>query len=380
MYQPKSLHEIRIYHSRIIMSVLRQNGPMTKNDLALKTGLSLSSVTNILKILTERNLVTLGDKIDSFAGRPATYIVPVLDAVYSIGIDVTQYHVRSVLMNLGEPVLAFDKHEVLFQNTDAYWDQISEWLEAFIDANHVDGEKIGGVKMATRSAVPYCERKGLVPILLDREPVMIDIDAVSRKFRSYSFAFILNTKVAGAIYGLWEAKELSDYVSLSVGSTVGGCVVRNYEPLNVFDMSDTFGHMIVRPDGRECSCGRRGCLEAQCTSSGLFRRLDFTSEDAFFQALDQGDARCRESWNAYLDDLSIALNNLFMAYDLDIVISGSMAPYLEKRRDELDSRLFREYALFPIRKQLIFSHDGEYAAAIGSAAVVINSFLSEKVK
>ena len=82
MYQPKSLHEIRIYHSRIIMSVLRQNGPMTKNDLALKTGLSLSSVTNILKILTERNLVTLGDKIDSFAGRPATYIVPVLDVVY----------------------------------------------------------------------------------------------------------------------------------------------------------------------------------------------------------------------------------------------------------------------------------------------------------
>ena len=63
------------------MSTLRQNGLMTKNDLALKTGLSLSSVTNILKILTDRNLVTLGDKIDSYAGRPATYIVPVLDAV-----------------------------------------------------------------------------------------------------------------------------------------------------------------------------------------------------------------------------------------------------------------------------------------------------------
>ena len=380
MYQPKSLHEIRIYHSRIIMSVLRQNGPMTKNDLALKTGLSLSSVTNILKILTERNLVTLGDKIDSFAGRPATYIVPVLDAVYSVGIDVTQYHVRFVLMNLGEPVLAFDKHDVLFQNTDEYWDRILEWLEAFIDANHIDRGKIGGVKMATRFAVPYCERKGVVPILLDREPVMIDVDEISKKYSRYNFEFILNTKVAGAIYGLWEAKELSDYVSLSVGSTVGGCLVRNYEPLNVFDMSDTFGHMIVRPDGRPCSCGRRGCLEAQCASSGLFRPMGFASEDAFFQALDEGDERCRESWNTYLDDLTTALNNLFMAYDLDIVISGSMAPYLEKRRDELDSRLFREYALFPVRKKLIFSHDGEYAAAIGSAAVVINAFLSEKVK
>ena len=117
MYQPKSLHEIRIDHSKIIMSTLRQNGLMTKNDLALKTGLSLSSVTNILKILTDRNLVTLGDKIDSYAGRPATYIVPVLDAVYAVGIEVSQYSVRFVLMNLGEPILDRKKYDVVFENT-----------------------------------------------------------------------------------------------------------------------------------------------------------------------------------------------------------------------------------------------------------------------
>ena len=105
----------------------------------------------------------------------------------------------------------------------------------------------------------------------------------------------------------------------------------------------------------------------------------FSTQSPGYGNGESGDANLMV-WNNYLDDLSIALNNLFMAYDLDIVISGSMAPYLEKRRNELDLRLFREYALFPIRKRLIFSHDGEYAAAIGSAAVVINTFLSDKVK
>lgn len=380
MYQPKSLHEIRIYHSKIIMSVLRQNGPMTKNDLALKTGLSLSSVTNILKILTDRSLVTLGDKIDSFAGRPATYIVPVLDAVYSIGIEVTQYHVRFVLMNLGEPILAFDRHEVTFENTDDYWDQIALWLEDFIDAHKVDRSKLGGINMATRLAVAFHDRKGQIPVLLDRAPAIIDTEAICRRFSRYRFDIILSTKVAGAVYGLCEAKDLSDYVFLSIGSTIGGCVVRNYEALNIYDLSDTFGHMIVRPGGRKCSCGRRGCLETQCTGSGLYRRLNYPSEEAFFQALAQGDETCSASWNDYLDDLCTALNNLYMAYDMDIVIGGSMAPFLEARCDQLEERLRPDYALFPIRRKLLFCHDGEYAAAVGAAAGVIYAYLSEKLK
>lgn len=379
MYQPKSLHEIRIYHSKIIMSTLRQTGLMTKNDLALKTGLSLSSVTNILKILTDRNLVTLGDKIDSYAGRPATYIVPVLDAVFAVGIEVSQYSVKFVLMNLGEPVLAREKYDVIFENTEAYWDRIREWLEAFIDINGVDRSKLSGVNLATRLTVRNEDRIGTIPVLLDRSTEFIDTEMICEKFGDYNFDVSLNTKIAGAIYGLWQSKDLSDYVYLSVDSTIGGCVVRNYETVNIFDLSDNFGHMIVRPGGYRCACGRIGCLETQCTESGLYRRLGYSSISEFFSALEKGDERCSARWKEYLDDLCTALNNLYMAYDLDLVIGGSMTQYLEKYRDEIDQRIFRDYNLFPVKKKLIFCHEGEYAAAIGSAAVVIEKFIAQKI-
>ncbi len=379
MYQPKSLHEIRIYHSRIIMSTLRQNGLMTKNDLALKTGLSLSSVTNILKILTDRKLVTLGDKIDSYAGRPATYIVPVLDAVYSVGIEVSQYSVRFVLMNLGEPILAKEKHKVVFENTDAYWEQVHEWLDAFIDANQVDRSRLGGVNLATRLAVRSEDRFGTIPVLLDRSAEIIDTEAICRKFEDYTLDISLNTKIAGAIYGLWESKDLPDYVYLSMDSTIGGCVVRNYETVNIYDLSDNFGHMIVHPGGFRCSCGRTGCLETQCTASGLPMRMGFKDLAEFFTELENGNERCAARWEEYLDDLCIALNNLYMAYDMDIVIGGSMAQYLEKYRDGIERRVFRDYALFPVKKKLIFGHGGEYAAAIGAAAVVIEKFIAKKI-
>ena len=379
MYQPKSLHEIRIYHSKIIMSTLRQNGLMTKNDLALKTGLSLSSVTNILKILTDRKLVTLGDKIDSYAGRPATYIVPVLDAVYSVGIEVSQYSVRFVLMNLGEAVLAREKYDVVFENTEAYWDRIREWLEAFIDNNNVDREKLGGVVLATRLTVRNDDRIGTIPVLLDRSTEIIDTEALCRKFGGYNFDVTLNTKIAGAIYGLWESKDLPDYVYLSVDSTIGGCVVRNYETVNIYDLSDNFGHMTVRPGGYRCPCGRVGCLETQCTETGLFTRLGYSNVQEFFADLEKGDERCKARWKEYLDDLCVALNNLYMAFDMDLVIGGSMSQYLERYRDEIEKRVFRDYSLFPVKKKLIFCHEGEYAAAIGAAAVVIEKFIARKI-
>lgn len=379
MYQPKSLHEIRIYHSKIIMSILRQNGSMTKNDLALKTGLSLSSVTNILKILIDRDLVTLGDKIDSFAGRPATYIVPVLDAVYAVGIEVSQYSVRFVLMNLGEPVLAREKYDMTFENSEEYWDGVRDRLEAFLETNRVDRSKLGGVTIATRLAVRNKERIGTIPVLLDRKSEIIDTEAICAKFSDYNVDITLNTKIAGAIYGLWESKDLPDYVFLSVDSTIGGCVVRNYESVNIFDLSDNFGHMIVHPGGHRCSCGRTGCLETQCTASGLHLRLGYPTADDFFSDLKSGNEKCIARWNEYLDDLCVALNNLYMAYDMDIVIGGSMAQRLEEYRNEIEQRVFRDYPLFPVSKKLIFCHDGEFAAAIGAAALVIEKFIAQKI-
>ena len=68
-----------------------------------------------------------------------------------------------------------------------------------------------------------------------------------------------------------------------------------------------------------------------------------------------------------------------MVYDMDIVIGGSMSKYLDKYRDEIEKRVFKDYNLFSVNKKLIFSHNGEYAAAIGAAAVEIEKFIAKKI-
>jgi predicted NBD/HSP70 family sugar kinase len=41
-----------------------------------------------------------------------------------------------------------------------------------------------------------------------------------------------------------------------------------------------FGHTFVRTDGRHCSCGSRGCLEAEVTQAELLAAVGLSSPDA----------------------------------------------------------------------------------------------------
>ena len=53
------------------------------------------------------------------------------------------------------------------------------------------------------------------------------------------------------------------------------------------------GHTTMRPDGRLCGCGRKGCLEAYCSATGVARTarefLEKTDEDSLLRAMKPED-------------------------------------------------------------------------------------------
>jgi glucokinase len=65
-----------------------------------------------------------------------------------------------------------------------------------------------------------------------------------------------------------EAAGVANYLSMVVSTGVGGGIVLNGRLLEGRDgNAGHVGHVVVEPDGRVCSCGGRGCLEAE--ASGL---------------------------------------------------------------------------------------------------------------
>lgn len=75
--------------------------------------------------------------------------------------------------------------------------------------------------------------------------------------------------------GLWgAAKDKKNYIVITLGTGVGTGIVINSTPYSsTSGLSAEGGHVLVIPEGRECSCGRRGHLEAYVSVTGIKRTI-----------------------------------------------------------------------------------------------------------
>ena len=114
--------------------------------------------------------------------------------------------------------------------------------------------------------------KGVVPLagLLEQKmhlPVRITNDAK---------AAALGEMLFGA------AKGMKDFMMITLGTGVGsGIVVNGKLVYGKNSFAGELGHSTIRPEnGRECPCGRKGCLEAYCSATGVARTaVEFLERD-----------------------------------------------------------------------------------------------------
>lgn len=72
------------------------------------------------------------------------------------------------------------------------------------------------------------------------------------------------------VYG--NAKTMKDFIMITLGTGLGSGFVANGELIYGHDgFAGEFGHVIVERGGRECGCGRRGCLETYVSATGIKR-------------------------------------------------------------------------------------------------------------
>lgn len=68
------------------------------------------------------------------------------------------------------------------------------------------------------------------------------------------------------------AKGMKDFIFITLGTGLGSGIVANGELIYGHDsFAGEVGHVIMFVDGRQCGCGRKGCLETYCSATGIKR-------------------------------------------------------------------------------------------------------------
>lgn len=74
------------------------------------------------------------------------------------------------------------------------------------------------------------------------------------------------------VYG--KAKNMKDFVVLTVGTGLGSGIVINGELVyGKHGFAGELGHTLVNANGRHCGCGKRGCLETYVSATGIRRTV-----------------------------------------------------------------------------------------------------------
>ena len=167
----------------------------------------------------------------------------------------------------------------------------------------------------------------------------------------------------GAAYAeaLWGSGEgSSSLVAITIGTGVGGGIVFDgvmWEGVNGF--AAEMGHVIIDADGRQCVCGKRGCLEAYCSATALIKEtkrymtlypesemwklcegnIDRVSGKTAFLAKAKGDEAASRVVDEFISYLAIGVSNAINTLQPDVVCIGGgisregevlMAPLREK--------------------------------------------------
>ncbi|MCK9179395.1 MAG: ROK family protein [Bacteroides sp.] len=103
-------------------------------------------------------------------------------------------------------------------------------------------------------------------------------------------------------YGV--ARGMKDFIMITLGTGVGSGIVINGQMVYGHDgFAGELGHVIVRRDnGRICGCGRKGCLEAYCSATGLARTarevLASSTEPSLLRDLDVENITSKDVYDA----------------------------------------------------------------------------------
>jgi len=102
------------HNQRVTLHAVRVNGPVTRTELALKTGLTPAAVANITNRLLRDRLILRAGRLHGARGQPATKFVINPDSCFSIGLNVDRDHVTLVVLDFVGKVRARASREIHF--------------------------------------------------------------------------------------------------------------------------------------------------------------------------------------------------------------------------------------------------------------------------
>ena len=329
---------VRALNRRLILRLLREDGPVSRSDLAGRTGLSNGAVTRIVGELIDDGLLLEQSVGVSTGGRRPVLLDLDASARVVAGLKLMDDAILAVLVDLKGSVVADRRFALRSHITNTVLERAARAVEALLSSADVSKERLAGVGLCMPGAVDW--RRGIcrlspsfgwhevhvADLLRERVGVPVSVDNNVNALA-----------VAESLFG--RGRRVADFAVITVGRGVGAGFVHNGSVYRGYSGgAGEFGHQVSELGGRRCECGKDGCLEAYIGDHGLlqrvhelggpYTRLDL---DAFLELAQAGDRQAERLYVDVVGRLGAAIANLVNLLSPRLVILGGEASLVSER-------------------------------------------------
>ena len=262
---------LRTMNRTSILRILRRVGPISRTQLAELTGLSPASVSGVTaeliaeKLLVEQSIGEAG----SSGGRRPIFINIDYSAHFAIGLKLSEHRLEGVLTDLSLKVLTHITEDLTEHEPTRVAAQIAALCKKLYKRAKVSPDDLIGVGIGLSGVIDAVNGIAVHAPLLGWKQIKI-AEMVSQKTNLPSWIDNDVNSFAAAERLFGHAKHANSFIAIAIGRGLGAAIICNGEIHRGRDGgAGEFGHNKILLNGRTCSCGKQGCLEAYTTQPAL---------------------------------------------------------------------------------------------------------------
>ncbi len=376
-----------------ILACIERDGPISRAAVAKRLGLSRTTISTLMVRFIQQGLVSELEGDPKGRGRPGIPVEMNSSTWFSLGAEFFSNRWVFVLANLKGEVIETRIIPTVSGDPDEFVRVLVDGLRQM--TARAPGRVLPAVGVGAPGVVNWEE--GAILRADDLGWQNVQVGRAVEEATGFA-AFVLNRNraagIAEARFG--QGRDSDAFVYIGVGTGISAAVMVDGNLVHGVSYSaGEIGHMIIRPDGPLCRCGKRGCLQTLAAEGAMVRKFGeiaasggvdpesplgrelarggrITGEMLSAEAI-RGDEAARQSLREAAHYLGMACGLLITAFNPGRIIVGGplvrvgtlLVDYIREEAEKW--ALDYPYSFTKIEASRL----GEYSGALGAACLVL---------
>ncbi len=317
---------VKLTNTNLVIEKLVELKETSRIELSRITTLNKATISSIIQVLLDKSIVIELDKKIKTSGRSANAIALNKRAGRILSLDLQTNLIYGVVSNLFGEILFEINKPIDNPQFSVYLTSLLETIDELKSNTHDSIYGVIGIGIGVYGILSKSKKIVYAPFSSWKD---IELKKIIEDYTGIKTYVENEANISALGENIIHANQ-KNLVSLNIGIGVGmGIIIDNKLYTGENGFAGEIGHTIIVPNGKQCVCGNRGCLEKYISDIAVIEQYEeFSGEkitiDEFIKRLKAKDKYAKEVYQEFIYYLSLTINNISQTLNPQTIVINSL--------------------------------------------------------